>query len=86
MALYFSVHTVACLTKQSLRELMNVLMASTDLKVRRCVASQLAGRMITEIEAPDRPTLERWFEQHHMNWRWIMRIDLAGEDGTVREV
>jgi hypothetical protein len=85
MALYFSAHTIACLTKQSLRELMSVLMASTDLKVRRCVASQLGGRMITEIEAPDQPTLERWFEEHRINWEWIMRIDLGGEDGTVRE-
>jgi hypothetical protein len=85
MALYFSAHTIACLTKQSLRELMNDLMASPDLRVRRCVASQLGGRMITEIEAPDQPALEAWFEKHRVNCEWIMRIDLDGENGTVRE-
>jgi hypothetical protein len=85
MALYFSAHTIACLTKQALRELMNDLMASTDLKVHRCVASQLGGRMITEIEAPDHATLEGWFGQHRVNVEWMMRIDLDARGGAVKE-
>jgi hypothetical protein len=85
MALYFSAHTIACLTKQSLRALMKDLMASTDLEVHRCVAGQLGGRMITEIEAPDQSTLERWLEKHRLNWEWIMRVDLDGKDGNVQE-
>jgi hypothetical protein len=85
MALYFSAHTIACLTKQALRELMNNLMASTDLQVRRCVASQLAGRMLTEVEAPDQATLEKWFERHHVNVEWMMRLDLDGQDGVIKE-
>ncbi|MGH9439490.1 MAG: hypothetical protein ACRD22_16800, partial [Terriglobia bacterium] len=82
---YYSAHTIACLTKQALRELMKDLMASADVNVQRCVASQLAGRMITEIEAPDQATLERWFEKRHMNVQWLMRIDLDGADGAVQE-
>ncbi|HEX5482162.1 MAG TPA: hypothetical protein VFZ08_05995 [Terriglobia bacterium] len=85
MALYFSAHTIACLTKQALRELMTDLMASADLKVHRCVASQLAGRMLTEIEAPDRVTLEKWFEKRLINVEWMMRVDLDGENGAVKE-
>jgi hypothetical protein len=85
MALYFSAHTIACLTKQALRELMTELMATTDVKVRRCVASQLGGRMLTEVEAPDQPTLEKWFEKQRVNCEWIMRIDLDGEKGSVRD-
>ena len=85
MALYYSAHTVACQTKQALGELMKDLMASADVKVRRCVASQLAGRMITEIEAPDRTTLERWFDEHHMNVEWLMRIDIEGAAGAVQD-
>lgn len=85
MALYYSAHTVACLTKQALRELMKDLMAAPDVQVRRCVASQLAGRMITEIEAPDQATLERWFDKHRMNVEWLMRIDLEGTSGAVQE-
>ena len=85
MALYFSAHTIACLTKQSLRQLMKDLMADNDLKVRRCVAGQLGGRMIIEIEAPDQATLEKWFGKHLLNCEWVMRIDLDGENGSVRE-
>jgi hypothetical protein len=83
--LYFSAHTTACLTKQALRELMKVLLTATDMKVRRCVASQLGGRMLTEIEAPNQVTLEKWFNARRINCEWIMRIDLDGEDGRVNE-
>lgn len=85
MALYFSSHTIACLTKQALRELMNTLMASPEVKVRRCVSSQLGGRMLTEIEAPDQPTLQKWFDKHYVNVEWTMRIDLDASNGNVKE-
>lgn len=86
MALYFSSHTIACLTKQALRELMRTLMASPEVKVHRCVSSQLGGRMLTEIEAPDQATLAKWFERHYVNVEWMMRIDLDAREGSVREV
>ncbi len=85
MPLYFSAHTTACLTKQALRELMKELLAAPDVKVRRCVASQLGGRMLTEVEAPDQTTLEKWFDARRVNCEWIMRIDLDARDGSVTE-
>lgn len=85
MPLYCSAHTTACLTKQALRALMNALLAATEVKVYRCLASQLGGRMLTEVEASDQRTLERWFEAHRINCEWIMRIDLDGKEGTVTE-
>lgn len=85
MPLYFSAHTTACLTKQSLRELMNSLLTATDLKVRRAVASQIGGRMLTEAEAADQATLEKWFAARNINCEWTMRIDLDARDSTVVE-
>ena len=85
MALYFCSHTTACLTKQQLRALMSELLASTEVKVKRSVAGQLGGRMITEIEASDLATLERWFEARRLNCEWVVRIDLDGRDGAVTE-
>jgi len=85
MPLYFSAHTTACLTKQALRGLMEQLLASTDLKVHRCVSSQLGGRMIVEVEAPDRAALEKWFEAGYINCEWIMPIDLDAKEGRVTE-
>lgn len=85
MPLYFSAHTTACLTKQSLRELMKSLLAASDLKVRRCLASQIGGRMLTEVEATDQTSLEKWFAARNINCEWTMRIDLDGRDGAVIE-
>ena len=64
---------------------MTNLLESDELKVRRCVSSQIGGRMLTEIEAPDRPALEKFFQAHFLNCEWIMRIDLDARDGTVVE-
>lgn len=85
MPLYFSAHTTACLTKQAARDLIEQLLSATEVKVRRAVASQLGGRMLTEIEAPDQPTLEKFFESRYVNCEWMMRIDLDGHDGAVKE-
>ena len=85
MPLYFSAHTTACLTKQAIRKLMQDLLAAPEVNVRRCVASQLAGRMIMEVEAPDQATLEKFFETRFVNCQWVMRIDLDAHDGSVTE-
>ena len=85
MPLYFCAHTTACLTKQALGELMRQLMAVPEVKIRRLVASQLGGRMLTEVEAPGQPTIEKFFDAHRVNCEWIMRIDLDAHDGRVTE-
>ncbi len=85
MPLYFAAHTTACLTKQALRELMLELLAAGEVRVRRAVASQHGGRMLTEAEAPDQPTLEKFYEAHHVNCQWVMRIDLDAQEGAVTE-
>jgi len=85
MPLYFAAHTTACLTKQALRELMRELLAAGEVSVRRAVASQHGGRMLTEAEVPDQPTLEKFCEAHHVNCQWVMRIDLDAQEGAVTE-
>jgi hypothetical protein len=85
MALYFSAHTTACLTKQSLRQLMEELLADKDIKVHRALSSQIAGRMLTEAEAPNQPALEAFFEKHRVNCQWVMRIDLDARADEIRE-
>ena len=85
MPLYFSAHTTACLTKQALRELMKELMKPSEVNIRRCVASQIAGRLLVEMEAPDQTTLERFFAGRYVNIEWVMRVDLDGREGSVSE-
>ncbi len=85
MPLYFSAHTTACLTKQALRALMRQLLESKEVTVYRCVASQIGGRLLIEAEAPDQPTLEKFFQAHFITSEWVMRIDLDGREGNVVE-
>jgi hypothetical protein len=94
MALFFAAHTTACLTKQALRKLMHDLLNPAEpaatvpaatVKVRRAVVSQLAGRMLTEADAPDQATLEKWFAARLVNCEWVMRIDLDAQGDTVTE-
>ena len=86
MPLYFSSHTTACLTKQALRQLMLEMMSDPEVKVKRCIAGQIAGRMLTEIDAPDQKTLEDWLGRRNINIEWMMRADLDACEGTVREL
>jgi hypothetical protein len=60
-------------------------MNGKEVKVRRCVSSQIGGRMLTEVEAPDQPALEKFFAARHVNCEWIMRVDLDAKDGSVVE-
>lgn len=85
MPLYFSASITACLTKQAMRELMKELMAADEVKIRRMVGSQIGGRMLIESDAPDLPSLEKFFEARRINCEWSMRIDLDAHDGTVVE-
>ena len=85
MPLYFSAHTTACLTKQALKALMLSLMEAPEVKVRRCISSQIGGRMLVETEAPDQTTLANFFQSRQINCEWIMRIDLDAKDGNVAE-
>jgi hypothetical protein len=85
MPLYFSAHTTACLTKQALRQLMQELLSAREVKIRRCVSSQIGGRMLVEAEARDRETLETCFAARRLHSEWIMPIDLDAKPGMVNE-
>jgi hypothetical protein len=85
MALYFSAHTTACLTKQALKQLMQQLLEARDIKVQRIVSSQIGGRMLIETEAPNQPALEKFFAAHLLNCEWVMRIDLDAREEGIRE-
>lgn len=64
---------------------MQELAAAKEVKVRRSVAGQIGGRMVTEAEAPDQTTLERFFESRRVNCEWVMRIDIDARGGAITE-
>lgn len=86
MATYFSMHIIACMTRQALKQLIDTLQAAQELRFIRASASQMAGRLLCEFDAPDQDTLLRFLEEHHITHEWIMRVELSwqGEPtGTI---
>src|ERR671918_1832831 len=79
MATYLSMHIIACMTRQALNELMATLQKAPDITFIRASASQMAGRLLCEFEAPDQETLLRFLEAHHVTYEWIIRVEMRWE-------
>jgi sulfur transfer complex TusBCD TusB component (DsrH family) len=74
------------MTRQALKQLIDTLQAAQEFRFIRASASQMAGRLLCEFEAPDQETLLHFLEEHHITHEWIIRVELSwqGEPtGTV---
>lgn len=97
MATYLSMHIIACMTRQALNQLIATMQAADEVRLIRASASQMAGRLLCEFDAPDQDTLLRVLDQHHVTYEWIIRAELtwgetlppstpAPEAGTANEL
>jgi sulfur transfer complex TusBCD TusB component (DsrH family) len=77
VATYFSMHIIACMTRQALKQLIDTLQAAQGFRFIRASASQMAGRLLCEFDAPDQDTLLRFLEEHHITHEWIIRVELS---------
>jgi sulfur transfer complex TusBCD TusB component (DsrH family) len=77
VATYLSMHIIACMTRQALNELIATLQKAPDIAFIRASASQMAGRLLCEFEAPDQETLLRFLDAHHVTYEWIIRVELS---------
>jgi hypothetical protein len=84
MAMYLSMHIIACMTRQALNQLIATMQAAQEIRLIRASASQMAGRLLCEFDAPDQDTLLRFLDQHYMAYEWIIREELSwGERSTT---
>ena len=84
MPRYLSLHTLACMTRQGAEALVKSLAADGDaVALRHTTWNFVEGRMIAEIEAPDREAAERWLGQKGMRPQWIMRIEYESTGGEL---
>jgi hypothetical protein len=87
MSRYLSLHTLACMTRQGAEALVKALAANPgNVVLRRTTWNFVEGRMLAEIEAPDRETAERWLEQNGMRPQWLMRIEYESTGGDLKAV
>ena len=84
VATYLSMHIIACMTRQALNQLIATLQAAEEVRFIRANASQMAGRLLCEFEAPDQDTLLRVLDTHHVTYEWIIRAEMTwGEPLTA---
>jgi hypothetical protein len=84
MAMYLSMHIIACMTRQALNQLITTMQAAQEIRFIRACASQMAGRLLCEFDAPDQDTLLRFLDQHYVAYEWIVREELTwGERPTT---
>jgi hypothetical protein len=70
-------HIIACMTRQALNQLIATMQAAPELRFIRASASQMAGRLLCEVDAPDQDTLLRFLDKHHVAYEWIIRAELT---------
>ncbi|HSF31260.1 MAG TPA: hypothetical protein VLK82_12430 [Candidatus Tectomicrobia bacterium] len=84
MPTYLSMHIIACMTRQALNQLVAGMQAAQEVRFVRASASQMAGRLLCEFDAPDQDTLLRLLNKHHVTYEWIIREELSwGERPTA---
>jgi hypothetical protein len=84
VATYLSMHIIACMTRQALNQLIATMQAADEVRFIRASASQMAGRLLCEFDAPDQDTLLRLLDKHHVTYEWIIRAELTwGESSPV---
>jgi hypothetical protein len=54
VAIYLSMHIIACMTRQALNQLIATMQAAQEIRFIRACASQMAGRLLCEFEARTR--------------------------------
>jgi len=75
MPRYISQHTVACLTRQALQALIAELKRDETVRTVRCVSDSLEGKLLCEVEAPDKETVIAFLAAHNMRPQWVIRVE-----------
>jgi sulfur transfer complex TusBCD TusB component (DsrH family) len=83
VAIYLSMHIIACMTRQALNQLIASMQAAQEVRFIRACASQMAGRLLCEFDAPDQDTLLGFLGKHHIAHEWIIRAELTWGEPTV---
>ncbi len=83
MPRYLTLHTLACLTRQGAEELVARLSTATDVAVQRVLVNLTEGKMLVEVEAAARESLEAWLRAEGMHYDWLLRIEYELHEGRL---
>lgn len=82
MARYFTMHTLACLTRQGAEALAEKLQSATAVKAQRILFNMLEGKMLVEFEAGDKAALENWLQSEEI-YDWLFRMEFEASGGRL---
>lgn len=83
MARYFTMHTLACLTRQGAEALTGKLQSASAVTAQRILFNMVEGKMLVEFEAGDKAALENWLKIEEMHYDWILRMEFETSDGRL---
>ncbi len=83
MARYFTIHTLACLTRQGAEALAARLQSATVVKARRVFFNMIDGKMLVEFEAHDKAALETWLKTEAIHYDWLSRMEFEAAEGRL---
>jgi hypothetical protein len=86
MPRYISMHSLACLTRQGAEQLAVRLAAASGIGAQRIQVNMVEGKMLVELEAPDREAVETWFRAQGFHYDWLMRVEWEFEEGKLKPV
>jgi len=86
MPRYISLHSLACLTRQGAEQLAVRLAAATGINAQRIQVNMVEGKMLVELEAPDREAVEAWFKAQGFHFDWLMRAEWEFEQGKLKPI
>lgn len=75
MPRYFTVHSIACVTRQNLRSLAERLQGDPAVKLVRMAADTMEGGMICEFESPSSDLLRAFLARHQVHVEKILRAE-----------
>jgi hypothetical protein len=90
MARYLSLHSLACLTRQGVEELLARLApmesgqaAAPAFRFVRAAVNLTEGKMLVEYEAAGREDIEAWFARERFHSDWLLRVELESRQGKL---
>ncbi len=83
MARYFTMHTLACLTRQGAEALAGKLQSAATVTARRILFNMVEGKMLVEFEAGDKAALENWLHSEEIHYDWLFRMEFEASNGRL---
>lgn len=86
MPCYLTEHTLACLPRQAVAEIVRRLYGSPEIKLRLALVNMQEGRMLVEFDAPSREALEAFLNAERLYPNTLMRVEYEAVNGELEVV